>query len=123
MARINDHAQWIVLMGLIVSISLIFLAIIINESALVGQTTSENILDFPKADIKDVRSEILEWDEYNLMETPPADLTRTDIQQDIRELTLARKNAVVEFSNPTGEVLTIHYNNGVTKYDETIQVK
>ena len=32
MERLNNRAQWIVLMGLLVSIALIFLAIVINES-------------------------------------------------------------------------------------------
>jgi len=111
-------------MGLIVSISLIFLAIVINESALVGQTTAESVLDFPKADIRDMRSEILEWNEYNLIESPPADLTIPGTQQDIKELMLTRKKAVVDFSlDPTGDLLTIHYNNGVTRYDEMVRVK
>ena len=115
MERLNNHAQWIVLMGLIVSISLIFLAIVINESALVGQTTAENVLEFPKADIKDVRSEILEWKDNGGAAGDP-------IYQDIKTLMLTRKYAVVDFSN-NGGILTIHYNNGVTKYDETVKVK
>ena len=54
MARMNDDGQWIVLMGFIVAISLFFLAIVISESTLVGQTTSESVLDFSKADIQDL---------------------------------------------------------------------
>ena len=122
MERLNNQAQWIVLMGLMVSIALIFLAIVINESSLVGQTTAESVLDFPKEDIKDVRSQIIEWHEYNLMY--PTGVEGPGIQRDITNLTLSKKNAVVNFStDESGEVLTIHYNNGVTKYDETVKVK
>jgi hypothetical protein len=118
--RLNNRAQWIVLMGLLVSIALIFLAIVINESSLVGQTTAESVLDFPKTDIKDLRSEIIEWQDYNLM----GGVEGAGIRQDIINLTLNRKNAVVNFSiDADGEILTIHYNNGVTKYDETVKVK
>ena len=52
MARLNEDAQWIVLMGFIVSFSLFFLAIVLNQSIVVGQTTAESVLDFPKNDIQ-----------------------------------------------------------------------
>jgi hypothetical protein len=55
MARLNDEAQWIVLMGFLVSFSLFFLALIINQSTVVGQTTAESVIEFPKNDIRDVR--------------------------------------------------------------------
>lgn len=119
MESLNNHAQWIVLMGLIVSIALIFLAIVINESALVGQTTAESVLDFPKEDIKDVRIAILEWKDFIDSSGSPTD--SNNISMDIKELMLARGNAVVDFSyDPAGKTLTMHYNNGVTRYDETV---
>lgn len=117
MESLNNHGQWIVLMGLIVSISLIFLAVVINESALVGQTTAESVLDFPKEDIKDVRTEILEWKEY--IDKNGQGSNSDSIRTDVRELMMQRNNAVVDFSYTPSE-LTIHYNNGVTKYDETV---
>jgi hypothetical protein len=116
MESLNHRAQWIVLMGLIVSIALIFLAIVINESALVGQTTAESVLDFPKEDIKDVRSQIIEWQDKG-------GVNGDSIQTDIKELELQRNNAVVDFSyDPAGKTLTMHYNNGVTRYDETVNL-
>ena len=48
MACMNEDGQWIVLMGLLVAVGLFFLALIINQSALVGQTTAEGVLEFPK---------------------------------------------------------------------------
>jgi hypothetical protein len=48
MERLNDEGQWIVLMGILVSIGLFFLAFVINQSAMVGQTTAEGVLEFPQ---------------------------------------------------------------------------
>ncbi len=48
MAGLNDQAQWIVLLGLIISLGIFFLAIILNQSILVGQTTAESVCsNFP----------------------------------------------------------------------------
>ena len=60
MAGLNDDAQWIVMMGFVVSFSFFFLAMILNQSTVVGQTTAESVLDFPKNDIRDVRSVIIQ---------------------------------------------------------------
>jgi hypothetical protein len=112
LAILNEDAQWIVLMGFIVAIALFFLAVVVNESTLVGQTTAESVLDFSKSDIEDLRSEVLEWNNLN-----PVDPI---IGDDIRVLMLNRKYAAVNFSQPAPNLLKIHYNDGVTKYDETI---
>ena len=90
MARMNDDAQWIILMGFIISFSLFFLASVIDQSTLVGQTTAENVQDY----------------------------------QDIRNISLSRKGAVVDYSgsldnNDPYTIILIHYNNGVTVYNET----
>ena len=54
-ARLNDDAQWIILMGFLVSFAFFFLALVINQSTVVGQTTAESVIEFPKNDIQDVR--------------------------------------------------------------------
>jgi hypothetical protein len=117
MARMNDDAQWIVLMGFIVSFSFFFLAMILNQSTVVGQTTAEGVLEFPKNDIRDVRAVIIQSSSL------PTD---ADFQTDLQSIALSRKGAVVNFSviapNPPADTHTyidIHYNNGVTSYDET----
>ena len=113
MARLmNEDGQWIILMGFIISIMIFFLAIIVNQSILVGQTTAESVLDFPKSDIQDLRSEVFES-----ADSPEI----SDIREDIKALSLSRKYAVVNISNTTNS-LTIDYNNGVTSYHETIQL-
>jgi len=125
MACMNEDGQWIVLMGLLTALGLFFLALIINQSALVGQTTAEGVLEFPKNDIRDLRSAI--FDHYDRCGNLDV-LTRNQNAEDIVRISLERKNAVVHFWNDTpqdvsGRTLrpvTIHYNNGVTEYNETV---
>jgi membrane-bound inhibitor of C-type lysozyme len=119
MARLNEDAQWIVLMGFLVSFALIFLGIIINQSTVVGQTTAESVLEFPKNDILDARSEILFASKLTSENV-------TLVQKDMSSLALYRKNAIVSFSvanstggSPYAKTIIIHYNNGVTAYNET----
>src|SRR5512137_3011254 len=120
MARLNDDAQWIILMGFIVSFSFFFLALVLNQSTVVGQTTAESVIEFPKNDIRDVRGVIIK------SSFSPSAI----IDRDITGITLGRKNAVVSYgpfsnscvpgnpSDTTYNCTTIHYNNGVTQYDE-----
>jgi secreted trypsin-like serine protease len=121
MAGLKDDAQWIVLMGFLVSFSLFFLAMILNQSVVVGQTTAEAVSEFPKDDIMEVRSVII-----NSYYLPASEVT--NMQNDITVLALNRQDAVVGFSNSsvvTGSGtymdVQIHYNNGVTAYNETWQ--
>jgi hypothetical protein len=114
MARLNDEAQWIVLMGFLVSFSLFFLALIINQSTVVGQTTAESVIEFPKNDIRDVRHVIGEAVKNNV--------ATDEVKSDIMKISMIRKGAVVEFSNTTqseNTTIWIQYNNGVTEYNET----
>jgi len=119
MARLmDDSAQWIVLMGFIVSFSLFFLAIVLNQSTVVGQTTAEAVSEFPKEDIRGVRDVVIQ---SMFMNDSFGDKTR--VQNEIRKLSLSRQNAVVEFSSnvdPSGNhtFYYIHYNNGVSAYNE-----
>ncbi|MDN7011962.1 hypothetical protein FGW20_02655 [Methanoculleus sp. FWC-SCC3] len=125
MACMNEDGQWIVLMGLLVAVGLFFLALIINQSALVGQTTAEGVLEFPKNDIRDLREAVFDYvDEFDHEE----DTESKAVRDDIIAISLERKNAVVNFSVGDPEdisgrdlhPITIHYNNGVTEYDETV---
>jgi len=125
MARLNDDAQWIVLMGFLVSFSFFFLALVINQSTVVGQTTAESVIEFPKNDIRDVRSVIIHSAGFTSIE-------QKNIQSDIINISLSRKSAVVSYHQPGVPVMlfynciagesynctTIHYNNGVTTYHE-----
>jgi hypothetical protein len=113
MARLNDDAQWIILMGFIVSFSLFFLAMVINQSTVVGQTTAESVIEFPKNDIRDIREVIGESVGRGAL---------PKIKDDISVISLQRKSAVVWYTNDTGTnntIIEIHYNNGVTSYNET----
>jgi hypothetical protein len=112
-AGLNEDAQWIILMGFLVSFSFFFLALVINQSTVVGQTTAESVIEFPKSDIRDTRTAII-WSVSN----------GTDIewvQRDIAVLSLSRRDAIVSYSNRTSinhTFIDIHYNNGVTTYYE-----
>ena len=114
MAGLNENAQWIILMGFVVSFSFFFLATVIDQSTLVGQTTAESVLDFPKNDIRDVRGVIIQSVEIG---------DPSQVHNDITNISLMRKNAIVNYTVtvPSGlpAVITLHYNNGVTAYDET----
>lgn len=120
MAGLNEEAQWIMLMGFIVAIALFFLAVVIDESTLVGQTTAESVLDFSKSDIIDTRSEILEVNNFEIDATYFTATDYANVKRDIKSLTLYRKHAIVDFNQPDSNTLVVHYNNGLTKYDETI---
>ena len=122
MARLmDDTAQWIVLMGFIVSFSLFFLAIILNQSTVVGQTTAEAVSEFPKDDIRGVRNVVIQsmfMDDESLFHN------QTNVQNEIRNLSISRQNAVVNFTarhilNDPYTYYTIHYNNGVSAYNES----
>jgi len=113
-ARLNDDAQWIILMGFLVSFGLFFLALIINQSVVVGQSTPEGVIEFPKNDIRDISHVIKEHAEHN-------GGTDDQVYQDITNISIHRKGAIVNY---TIEQLAahnhslIHYNNGVTIYNE-----
>lgn len=118
MARVDESGQWIVLMGILVSVGLLFLAYILNQSTLVGMTTAESVLDFPKNEIQDLRSEVFEYAARNITGS-----------EEISALARYRKNAEIYFAinkNPirVGDnyyyPVEIHFNNGVTDYDETL---
>jgi hypothetical protein len=116
MARLNDDAQWIILMGFLISFSFFFLAIIINQSTVVGQTTAESVIEFPKNDIRDITEVIT----FNTTIS-----NSTVVNSDITAIALSRKNAIVKYSvilpqtpQDTHSYALIHYNNGVTEYNE-----
>jgi hypothetical protein len=112
MAKLNNDAQWIVMLGFIISIIIVFLALIVNQSMLVGKTTSESVLEFPKSDIQDMRSEIMEY--YRDNEIPNENLSR-----DLSSLSLERKGAVIDY-DLIGTTIRIHYKDGTTEYDEVV---
>ena len=106
MARLNDDAQWIILMGFLISFSLFFLAIVINQSTVVGQTTAESVIEFPKNDIRDVRHVIGESVDH---------VSNFDVvKNDIKVLSMQRKGSVVYY-NYTTDLITTHI------YPDTLQ--
>lgn len=133
MGGIDNEGQWIIMMGFLVSLGIFFLAIIISQSTLVGQTTAEGVLEFPKNDIQDLRHDVLQVEKFERspncpggIGSPTCNSVMTDITLDITQIYLYRKSAIVNITMPhipcpppsyTRDVI-IHYNNGVTVYDE-----
>lgn len=123
MARLNDDAQFIVLMGFLVSAALFFIAIVLNQSTVVGQTTAEGIIEFPKSEIRDYRMAVNTMNRYgggeNLL--------------DMATLSLSRRNSVVSSVitcwdppekdpfDPLCKMKKVryHFSNGVTSFNET----
>jgi hypothetical protein len=121
MARLKDDAQWIVLMGFIISFSLFFLAIVLNQSTVVGQTTAEAVSEFPKEDIRGVRNVVIQ---SMFMDNGGVFNNKTTVQKEIKILSMSRQNSAVDFSatpDPSGQFTYyyIHFNNGVSAYNET----
>jgi hypothetical protein len=109
----REEGQWIVLMGFLVSIGIFFLALILSQSTIVGQTTAEGVLEFPKNDIQDVRAEILDITKAKSTGTlTPAQ--ETGIYEDLEVLTLQRKSALVAYDigdwdpGAGNRIVTIH---------------
>ena len=126
MERLNEEGQWIILMAFVVSIGIFFLALVINQSTVIGQTTAEGVLEFPKTDFQDLRSEVFNLS--TIYDTTMSDVAdRANINKDIESIALSRKNAVVQYSisdpvlisGKTYIMVNIHYNNGVTSINET----
>lgn len=123
MAGLNDDGQWIVLMGFLVSAAFFFLAIVLNQSTVVGQTTSEGIVEFPKADIRD----------YKMAVDRTIQLSGGRSILDMSVLSLSKRDSVVssittcwdppskEWSDPLCSMkkTRYHFSNGVTSYNET----
>jgi len=116
MEGLNEEGQWIVLMGFVISIAIFFLAILLNQSVLVGQTTAESVIEFPKSDIQDLRSEV--WVIYSRYHSDTG--SRDASLYDINQIALARKTAIIQNypDDPRGWI--IHYNNGITNYYEEV---
>lgn len=120
MARLNEDGQWIVMMGFIVSITILILAIVVGESALVGKTTSESVLEFSKTDIQDIRSELLTLNERGLFKNT---IEKERVIEDIANLSLQRRSTIVEIDSwrdtlARTDYIYIHFNNGITNYNE-----
>lgn len=121
MARINSEGQWILLLGLAVSAALFTLAILLNESVLVGKSTAENVIDFPKGDILDIRSEAIKI--FSAEETGV--YVRNDLVTEVIDLSSQHKNAIVSISgNPSLDNtnnVNIRFFNGLIDYNEVIE--
>jgi hypothetical protein len=124
METLNDDGQWIVMMGFLVAIGMFILAIVISQAPLVGQTTAESVIEFPKNEVQDLRGKLV-----SMGSTLPEGDSQERFRKDIALLSMSRNNAIANYSinhNEHGDIfytyhkIVIHYNNGITEYDETL---
>ncbi|MCC7573768.1 MAG: hypothetical protein KO464_10395 [Candidatus Methanofastidiosum sp.] len=114
MAHLNDEGQWIITIAFIISVGIFFLGILINQSVLVGQTTAEAVNEFPKTEIQDLRQEVRTI--YTRYSGIPS--SQDEILNDLNIIGQERKTEVIDIT--PGIKWNIHFNNGVTIYDEEI---
>jgi hypothetical protein len=120
---IDSSGQWIVIMGFLVSVGIVFLAVILNQFVLVGQTTAEGVLEFSKNDIRDIRDEIISLAHDD-------ELDNSVFRDDMEALALSDKGALISYHKGSEELagaytrilVGINFNNGVTEYDETAAI-
>jgi hypothetical protein len=55
--KTDDTGQWLLLGSMIVGVGLAVLIVFVNQSMLAGHSSSGSIMDFPKNDIRELRSE------------------------------------------------------------------
>jgi hypothetical protein len=53
----DDSGQFILLMSIIVAIGMVIILIFFNQSLMAGHSSAQSIMDFPKDDIRDLKSE------------------------------------------------------------------
>lgn len=142
----DDSGQWLLLGAMIVSVGLAVLIVFVNQSVLAGHSASASIMDFPKNDIREFRSEVTNeayllgvaanghgtslWDRQTCFAT-----NFSRFAADTRALYSAKGSDVfigyVEGLNysvlPGGQsidnvTIFMNYNNGDTQYNETTTV-
>lgn len=141
--KTDDSGQWLLLGSMIVAVGLAVLIVFVNQSMLAGHSSSGSIMDFPKNDIREMRSEItseayLLGIDANLYGASLADRKsrfETNFGQFVSEsrYLYSSKGSDVNVSyseglnysdQPGGQTLDnvtlfMYYNNGETLYNET----
>ncbi|WFN34450.1 hypothetical protein L1S32_11515 [Methanogenium sp. S4BF] len=130
MEALNDDGQWIVMMGFLVAIGMFMLAVVVSQAPLVGQTTAESVMEFPKNEVQDLRGKLV-----SMGSNSPTSTLQERFREDMALLSMSRNNAIATYSIDGGNMtaagtyedifytyheIDIHYNNGVTEYDEAL---
>jgi hypothetical protein len=141
--KTDETGQWLLLGSMIVAVGLAVLIVFVNQSVLAGHSSSGSIMDFPKNDIRELRTETVSevyiaGTDANLYGATLADRqsrfeTMFDrFVEEARYLYWSRGSDVnisysegLNYSNLTGGqsldyvTLLLYYNNGDTQYNET----
>lgn len=143
--RADDSGQWLLLMAVIAAVGMAVLLVFVNQSVMAGYASSGSILDFPKNDIREVRSEVVneayvlgttanedgaDFDDRQALFEVPFDQFTGDLEQ---MYALKGVNLEVEYdpldaqphqgSDMLDEIaLHIYYSDGSTTYTENTVV-
>ncbi len=145
MLKDDDSGQFILLMSVVVAIGLVILLVFFNQSLMAGYSSSQSIMDFPKNDIRDFRSEtvseayilgnningnLLGNNDQNAFNNSFND-NFTRYRDQIQDLSMEHGTVVnVTWQNAVGGqnykceniTLNLYYNNGETSYGENTVV-
>jgi len=144
--KTDDSGQWLLLGAMIVAVGLAVLIVFVNQSVLAGHSSSASIMDFPKNDIREFRSEVTN-EGYLLGIAANSQGTSLSDRQTRFETNFSRFAADTRaiFSTKGSDVyigyteglnysilpggqsidnvtIFINYNNGDTQYNETTTV-
>jgi hypothetical protein len=139
--RGDNTGQWLLLMAVVVGAGMAILLVFINQSMMAGFASSGAILDFPKNDIREIRSETIgEATEIGKTENMDGTITLDEkkinfnaaFNQYCSDLTrFYAPGAIVSVSCVDMKTntlviekvtLKIYYNDGNTAYTENIDV-
>ncbi|MCD1294138.1 hypothetical protein CUJ83_03910 [Methanocella sp. CWC-04] len=76
----DQSAQWILLSGIVIAVGLIVLMLLINTAMLTGHSSAESIMNFPKNDIRELKSESIK-EAYILCKSTNEDVTISTAQE------------------------------------------
>jgi hypothetical protein len=141
--KTDDTGQWLLLGSMIVAVGLAVLIVFVNQSVLAGHSSSGSIMDFPKNDIRELRTETVNeayliGTDANLQGASLADRQsrfKTQFSKFVEEARymFSSKGSDVNIrfyeglnysGLPGGQTmdnvtLVLYYDNGDTQYNET----
>jgi hypothetical protein len=144
--KTDESGQWLLLAAMIVAVGLAVLIVFVNQSLLAGHSSAGSIMDFPKNDIREFRSEAVNEAYLLGTEANSQGTSLTDRQSrfenmfdrftaDISYIYSTKGSTVsVKYNEslnysilPGGQSidnigLILNYNNGDTQYNETTTV-
>jgi hypothetical protein len=139
----DDNGQFLLLTAIVVAVGLVVLLVFINQSSMSGHSSSESIMNFPKNDIRELRTETVS-EAIQIAQTDNANASLVGASakmnhfnstfdvyiNDIKKIYAQHGSAVnVSYGNvDNGAILTnttlkLSYSDGDTSYHETYPIE